>query len=334
MKRLTFLTLLAFTHLAFISLAQAADTPFGLDDEEEQEVKVERANPDPMGEMLAALVKELPAEEVVNLTLNDEETFLALERAALSFKPKGQVLMLPGDRQHPNWPQGIAPLRQVLPEYGWTTLAISLPIYKSAGVAKRTLGPGPLLGYISKSSEPAKSSEKSDPDTGADVGFLGGDEDEQEEVVVEVVDPVEALNAHRALIEARLQAALQHLGNQGKQVLVLQGESIYWLQPWLKTDKLPKKSPLILLYVEAPAGADSVSFAELIKHLGNRPILDIYAGQNTLQASWAAERKAAYLRAGNKQAVQMAVKVPVSSSDGTDSRWLTQRVEGWLRGLR
>jgi len=332
-KLLTPFVFASFISFIYTNAAFAADAPFGFDDEEEQEVIQERSNPDPMREMLTALVAEVPAEEVVNLPLKEDETFLALKKLSLSFKPKGQVLMLPGDRQHPNWPQGIAPLRQVLPEYGWTTLAVSLPIYKSAGVAKRTLGPGPLLGYSSKSSQPKKNEEKTDPDAGA--GFLGGvDEEEKEEVAVEVVDPVEALNEHRTLVEARVQAALQHLGNQGKQVLVLQGESVYWLQPWLAAGGLAKSAPLILLYVEAPAGADSASFAELIKTLGKRPILDIYAGQNALQANWAAERKIAYLRAGNNQAVQMAVKVPVSSGDGTDSRWLTQRVEGWLRGLR
>jgi len=332
-KILTPFVFALFISFIYTNTAFAADAPFGFDDEEEQAVIQERSNPDPMREMLTALVAEMPVEEVINLPLKEDETFLALKKLSLSFKPKGQVLMLPGDRQHPNWPQGIAPLRQVLPEYGWTTLAVSLPIYKSAGVAKRTLGPGPLLSYSSTAKKSDENTEKTDPEVGA--SFLGGaDEEEKEEVVVEAIDPVEALNEHRVLIEARVQAALQHLGTQGRQVLVLQGESVYWLQPWLAGGNLSKRSPLILLYVEAPAGADSASFAELIKKLGKRPILDIYAGQNALQASWAAERKVAYLRAGNDQAVQMAVKVPVSSGDGTDSRWLTQRVEGWLRGLR
>jgi len=328
------LTLLIF--LSCTSQAFAADSPFGFDDdEEEKEVIQERINPDPMREMLTALVAEVPEEEVVNLPLGENKTFLALEKLSLRFKPKGQVLMLPGDGQHPDWPLGIAPLRQVLPEYGWTTLSISLPVYKGTGVAKRTLPPGPLLTYTSINAVPDSDEEQADSELEADAGFLSmDDEEEKEEVVIEVVDPAEALKEHRTLVEPRVQAALQHLGAQGKLVLVLQGESIYWLQPWLEAGNLSKHSPLILLYVEAPAGADSASFAKLIKKLGKRPILDIYAGQNTLQANWAAERKKAYLRAGNNQAVQLPVKVPVSSADGTDSRWLTQRVEGWLRGLR
>lgn len=324
--------LILFVALTFTHLALAAEPPLGFDDdEEEQEVKQERSNPDPMREMLTALVAELPANQLVYLPLAENEPFLALEMTALSAKPKGQILLLPGDRQHPNWPQGIAPLRQVLPEYGWTTLSLALPVYKSAGVAKRTLGPGPLLSYSSKAKKKASKSDKTDPDT--ETGFMGGEEEDEQPVIKEVLDPSVALNEHRALIEPRVKAALEYLGNKNKQVLVLQGESIYWLQTWLDTEPLPKKTAIILLYVEAPAGADLASFTAFIQKLGKRPILDIYAGQNTLQANWAAERKVAYLRAGNKQAVQMAVKEPVSSGDGTDSRWLTQRVEGWLRSL-
>lgn len=329
-KLSTLLASLAFTHLAFTYSAFAAEPAFGFDDEEEQEVKVERSNPNPMEQMLNALVAELPPEQVINLPLAEEKTFLALQMNAISAKSKGHVLMLPGDWEHPNWPQGLAPLREVMPEYGWTTLSIALPIYNNTGVAARTLGTNPLLSYSSlkKGTDPA--AEKAEPS--ANAAFM---EDDEEEAVVEkeVIDPSAALNAHRALVEPRVKAALQHLGNKGQQVLILQGESVYWLQPWLAAGNLSKRSPLILLYVEAPAGADAVSFAEMVKALGKRPILDIYAGQNSLQTNWAAERKVAYLRAGNTQATQLVVKVPVSSGDGTDSRWLTQRVEGWLRGL-
>lgn len=327
MKKLTL-----FVLLGFVSPVFASGLPFGFDDEEEQEVIQERTNPNPMAEMLTALVAELPANQVISLPLEADESFLALEIPALSAKPKGQILMLPGDGQHPNWPQGIASLRQVLPEYGWTTLSLALPIYKNMGVAKRTLGPGPLLGYSSQNKRVSDQETQSEPEDASPFLALGDDEEEKP-AVVELVDPAEALNEHRALIEPRLKAALKHQGKQGKQVLVLQGESVYWLQPWLEAGNLSKLTPLILLYVEAPAGADSVSFDALIKKLGKRPILDIYADQNALQTHWAAERKAAYLRAGNTQAVQMAVKKPVSSADKTDGRWLTQRVEGWLRGL-
>ncbi len=318
--------------MALAPMALAAEPAFGFDEEEEQDVKVERFNPDPMAQMLSALVAELPANQVINLPLTEDETFLALQIDALSAKAKGQVLLLPADRQHPNWPQGIAPLREVLPEYGWTTLSIALPIYKGTSVAERTLAAGALLPYSSL--KKATDNPVEEIETNTNAVFLDNDMEEDEAVVEkEVVDPAKALNTHQALVESRLNAALQHLGNADQQVLILQGESVYWLQSWLAAGKLPKHSPLILLHVEAPAGADSASFAELIKALGKRPILDIYAGQNVLQTHLAAERKLAYLRAGNHLASQMVVKVPVSKGDGTDSRWLTQRVEGWLRGL-
>lgn len=43
--------------------------------------------------------------------------------------PQGGVLLLHDQGQHANWPSLIAPLREMLPDYGWTTLAIELPYH-------------------------------------------------------------------------------------------------------------------------------------------------------------------------------------------------------------
>jgi hypothetical protein len=319
--------------LLLVSLPVWANIPpgFGFDDEEDETPPVVRSEPDPMRAMLTALVAEVPRVQQVNLPLAEDQQFLALEIKALRPRARGQLLILPADGLHPDWPQGIAPIRRNLPEYGWTTLSLSLPVYKSLGVAPRTLPPGPLLARMtSKVQLPNSATEEN----GAVMpgGMLGMAEEEEEAPVVEErEDPVVRLTAHRELIEARVTAALTHLGRAGQKGLVLQGESIYWLQPWLEAGNLNRRFPLILLQVESPEGAEAESLVATLQQLGNRPILDIYDARNARQQYLAEQRKAAYRRAGNQQAVQMPMNFDQGSA--VANRWLAQRIEGWLRSL-
>ncbi|SFX24411.1 DUF3530 family protein [Marinospirillum alkaliphilum] len=326
-KRLLALLLLILVFPVWANLPAG----FGFDEEEEEDTAPQRVEPDPMREMLRTLRNELPASQLLELPLADDETFLALQLEALSARPKGRLLLLPGDGLHPDWPLGIAPIRRNLPEYGWHTLSLSLPAYRPLGVAPRTLPPGPLLSRMPQNQKPVKQDE---PDAAASAGFGFAEEDEEEPVVQERPDPAERLAQHREKVEARVQSALNHVGSGGKLVLVLQGESVYWLQPWLESGRLGRQVPLILLHVEAPVGADPTSIADTLRRLGaNRPILDIYNASNQEQRHLAEIRKAAYRRAGNQQAVQFPMNFESGARAATTDRWLSQRVEGWLRGL-
>lgn len=54
--------------------------------------------------------------------------FFAIYTADQSNRPQGGVILLPDTNTHPDWPSVIHPLRQILPERGWATLAIELPV--------------------------------------------------------------------------------------------------------------------------------------------------------------------------------------------------------------
>ena len=41
--------------------------------------------------------------------------------------PQGGVLILHDNQQHGHWPDIVAPLREYLPQHGWSTLSIELP---------------------------------------------------------------------------------------------------------------------------------------------------------------------------------------------------------------
>ncbi|MGK0249106.1 MAG: hypothetical protein ACI910_001843 [Oleispira sp.] len=55
------------------------------------------------------------------------EDYYGLFLADATGSPQGGVLILHDSQQHGHWPDIVAPLREYLPEHGWTTLTIELP---------------------------------------------------------------------------------------------------------------------------------------------------------------------------------------------------------------
>jgi pimeloyl-ACP methyl ester carboxylesterase len=63
--------------------------------------------------------------------LNDsvaQHEFLSIYTEAESDTPKGAVIIMHGRGYHPNWPELVYPLRTSLPEHGWHTLSIQMPV--------------------------------------------------------------------------------------------------------------------------------------------------------------------------------------------------------------
>ncbi len=73
------------------------------------------------------LAEGVKATEILWLEANGEK-FLALLNSQTNEKAHGAVIILHGMGGHPDWPQMISPLRTVLPEHGWTSLSIQLPV--------------------------------------------------------------------------------------------------------------------------------------------------------------------------------------------------------------
>lgn len=58
---------------------------------------------------------------------SQKDSFYGLYLEQESNNPQGAVLILHDSQQHGHWPEIIAPLREYLPQFGWSTLAIELP---------------------------------------------------------------------------------------------------------------------------------------------------------------------------------------------------------------
>ena len=54
--------------------------------------------------------------------------FIALYQGYITDQPQGAVIILHGMGAHPDWPQVVNPLRTTLPQLGWSTLSVQLPV--------------------------------------------------------------------------------------------------------------------------------------------------------------------------------------------------------------
>jgi dienelactone hydrolase len=63
------------------------------------------------------------------ITLNDASgEFLAIYTEASTPRSRGGVILLHDIDAHPDWPELISPLRTLLPDYGWNTLSLQMPL--------------------------------------------------------------------------------------------------------------------------------------------------------------------------------------------------------------
>ena len=87
---------------------------------------------------MTVLADNLSADDLMWLNAG-QERFLSLWQQDRSGDPKGALLIIHGEGEHPAWPQTTKPLHDTLPDYGWATLAISLPNPDPAPKPTRTL---------------------------------------------------------------------------------------------------------------------------------------------------------------------------------------------------
>lgn len=65
----------------------------------------------------------------------DNRDFLALHHAALGALPRQAILLIHNMGGHPDWPEVIAPLRRDLPDRGWSTLSLQMPLLAPRALA-------------------------------------------------------------------------------------------------------------------------------------------------------------------------------------------------------
>lgn len=169
------------------------------------------------------LAKQLPKDAFLWLEAESGQ-FLGIWQKDRSGYSKGALLIVHAEGEHPMWPHTTKPLHDTLPDYGWATLAISLPKPDLPSPPQRTLA------VKSKLQAQAAGSESSQPQTDAgdiDEEKTGEDTIENEKAVAE--KPSATLETRvpkvssEIIAEQRLEAALRFLHDQGQFNLILLG---------------------------------------------------------------------------------------------------------------
>ena len=180
---------------------------------------------------MSLLASKLP--EDARLWLNTEHgRFLSIWQKDRSGNPKGALLIIHAEGEHPAWPSTTQPLHATLPDYGWATLAVSLPAPDLLSPPKRT---APVKSFISINNTLAetKAINKQSMDKKTKKTQTQEEEEKEKEEKAaqnsetmpsptELPDQVEKIPAER-IAERRLESTLRFLHDSGQFNVILLG---------------------------------------------------------------------------------------------------------------
>lgn len=145
-----------------------------------------------------------------------EERTLALFRPALA-EPRGALVLFHGAENPPHWSPALANLRRALPRHGWASFALTLPLPEPKPVPPR---PEP---------EPQAAADEADGEAEEGDDAEDGDDAENDEEEPDQEEPEpepEPLPPRQERIDARIDAALEWLADEGQGSLVVLTDAV------------------------------------------------------------------------------------------------------------
>lgn len=173
------------------------------------------------------LSPQLAEDAIVWLETTANEKFLSLWQPDRSGNPRGALLIIHSEGEHLAWPNTIWPLHETLPDYGWATLALSLPEPAQPTIPKRTLAVKTQI--LPKGDESANSQEESTDKKKSETMVADKEIEKDVAVKTEIVQK-EAVDKNKEknrppeeIAEQRLETALRFLHDQGQFNIVILG---------------------------------------------------------------------------------------------------------------
>jgi len=276
-----------------------------------------------------ALEQRLEQKEQQQLKAGDE-SFLALWLPANVAEPSGAVILVPGDDENADWPQGVGPLRRKLPDAGWHSLSLTLP--DPSGDAP------PLRDVTAEATTPTAT------DTQAETDSAPADEAPPTEATAETdtaataeststasatPSPEERQKAHAERVLVRIEASIGFAEQQQAKTIVLlgHGSGAYWAARYLAERKPAKVSNLLLVAAALPAGF-TPPLDELIPQL-QLATGDFYYKDQVADRQAALKRSQASKRQKHPAYIQVAMKALPGNREAEQEQ-LYRRIKGWL----
>jgi hypothetical protein len=299
--------------------AEEAPTPTETAPAQEQPAAVER---EPIAERseaeAKALEQQLDKKEQQQLQAGDEQ-FLALWLPANTEEPSGAVILLPGDDESADWPQGVGPLRRKLPDAGWHTLSLTLPSPLNDIPLARPAPPPPAEEQAAEDTaenEPKSEAKTETPATDTAPADNGPTLEEQR-------------NARAEQVLLRIDAAISFAEQQQAKTIVLlgHGSGAYWAARYLSERKPATVKNLLLVAAKLPEGY-SPALDELIPEL-KLATGDFYYKDQPADRQAALKRSQASKRQKHPAYIQIAMKAMPGNRE-VEQEQLNRRIRGWL----
>lgn len=264
----------------------------------------------------SALQRQLPAAEQQQLQAADE-TFLALWKPANVAEASGVVILLPASGESADWPQAIGPLRNKLPDAGWSSLSLTLPDLPQLPAPMTTVS-------VTAPAAPDDTAAPADSSGAAAAAPAtdGAAGETPATTTAPAVDP-------SVRIFARIQAAIAFAEQQQAPAIVLlgHGDGAYWAARFLAEQKPPQIKHLLSAAAAQPSGL-SPALDELLPGL-LLPTGDFYYKDQGSDRSAATRRLHASKRLKHAAYSQIALKA-LPGNPSAEQEQLFRRIRGWL----
>ncbi len=310
--------------------------------------------PDQEKRNMELLAEHAEPDSVVWLQALDEK-FLALYEPEITGNPQGAVLLLHAEGQHASWPNTIEVMRTTLPEYGWATLATTLPIPDALPVPERELPTRPLANAKSTADNDLQdkntdTTEEARPETeeiydDQGNGVSGGEAKSPPPAPAPdnntASDNIAVKTPAEFRANQRIRAAMTYLNDKGQFNIVLVGDGMgaarggdFVMAVPVAKPQTPEERPLkpirAMVIINARNSVPS-SNIDLPKSLFDPevPTLDIYFGTDVRDPA-EAERRRKYAKRQGFQVYQQIRLPEIADNKMLGENRLARRVRGFL----